>query len=103
MAALDGHRILDVRLAAEQEARPWRWGESLHIPVEELRSRLAELDHSAPWLVVCERGTRSAEAVRWLRLQNLDAHYLGGGMIWRCNALGVRPETPMPPAVGDKE
>ena len=88
MAAVDGHRILDVRLAAEQEARPWRWGESLHIPVEELRPRMAELDHLESWMVVCERGTRSAEAVRWLRQQNLDARYLGGGMIWRCNALG---------------
>ena len=88
--AVDGHRILDVRLAAEQEARPWRWGESLHIPVEELRSRMAELDDLASWLVVCERGTRSAEAVRWLRLQSLDARYLGGGMIWRHNALGER-------------
>ena len=88
MAAVDGRRILDVRLAAEQEARPWRWGESLHIPVEELRSRMAELDHLATWLVVCERGTRSAEAVRWLCRENLDAHYLGGGMIWRYKTLG---------------
>jgi NADPH-dependent 2,4-dienoyl-CoA reductase/sulfur reductase-like enzyme/rhodanese-related sulfurtransferase len=88
LAQLEGHRILDVRLVSEQEARPWRWGESLHIPVEELRGRMAELDHSAPWLVVCERGTRSAEAVNWLRQQDINAWYLGGGMIWRCNALG---------------
>jgi len=86
LMAGEGRRILDVRLTAEQEARPWEWGESLHIPVEELRSRLAELDHSAPWLVVCERGTRSAEAVRWLRQRKLDACYLGGGMIWRSAA-----------------
>jgi NADPH-dependent 2,4-dienoyl-CoA reductase/sulfur reductase-like enzyme/rhodanese-related sulfurtransferase len=88
LASHEGYRILDVRLVSEQEARPWRWGESLHIPVEELRGRMAELDHSAPWLVVCERGTRSAEAVNWLRRQDINAWYLGGGMIWRCNALG---------------
>ncbi len=90
LATVAGHRVLDVRLAAEQKARPWRWGESLHIPMEELRSRLAELDNAGPWFVVCERGTRSAEAVRWLGERGLDARYLGGGMIWRCNALGDR-------------
>lgn len=84
----EGRRVLDVRLSAEQQARPWEWGESLHIPVEELRGRLAELDHSVSWLVVCERGTRSAEAVRWLLQRNIDACYLGGGIIWRWAAGG---------------
>ncbi len=88
IVGLEGHRILDVRLTAEQEAKPWRWGESLHIPVEELHSRVEELDRSVPWFVVCERGTRSAEATRWLRERGLDACYLGGGMIWRGTALG---------------
>ena len=88
VAPWKGFRILDVRTKDEQKARPWRWSESLHIPIEELRSRMAELDQSAPWLVVCERGTRSAEAVRWLRDRDRDARYLGGGRIWRCIALG---------------
>ncbi len=78
--------ILDVRLPSEQKLRPW--ADALHIPLEELRGRLAELDSSVPWLVICERGTRSAEAVRWLRERRLDARYLGGGMIWRHSALG---------------
>jgi len=80
----DGRRVLDVRTADELNARPCRWDASLHIPVEQLRSRLEELDHTAPWLVVCERGTRSVEAVRRLQEHGLDAIYLGGGMIWRC-------------------
>jgi len=33
--------------------------------------------------VVCERGTRSAEAVRLLRQRGIGARYLGGGMRWR--------------------
>lgn len=86
LADVESLRILDVRLTAEQEGRPCRFGESLNIPVEELRSRVAELDHSAQWLVVCERGTRSAEAVRWLRQRGLEACFLGGGMSWRCSA-----------------
>jgi len=81
-------RVLDVRLAAERDARPWTSTETVHIPVEELGGRLAELDRSARWLVLCERGTRAAEAVRMLRARGIAARYLGGGMIWRQMALG---------------
>ena len=80
----NGRRVLDVRTTEELNARPCRWDASLHIPVEELGTRLEELDHAAPWLVVCERGTRSVESVRRLQEHGLDAIYLGGGMIWRC-------------------
>lgn len=86
LAEIGGRRVLDVRQTAEQKQRPW--GEALQIPLEELRGRLAELDSSVPWLVVCERGTRSSEALRWLLEEKLDASYLGGGTIWRCSALG---------------
>lgn len=85
---VDGHRVLDVRLPAEQEARPWAWGESLQIPLENLRSRFEELDPAISWLVVCERGTRSAEALRCLRERNMRGAYLGGGLLWRTAALG---------------
>jgi len=83
-------RILDVRLPDEQKARPCRWPETVHIPIEELGSRLEELNRSARWLVICERGTRASEAVRRLQRRGVEAAYLGGGMIWRTRAMGER-------------
>ncbi len=79
--------VLDVRLPEEREARPWP-GRSRHVPLEELRSRLGEVAAGGPWLVVCERGARSAEAVRLLSATGVDAVYLGGGMLWRHAAGG---------------
>ena len=84
-------RVLDVRQAEERKAQPWTWGEAVHIPLEELSGRAAELDRTARWLVVCERGTRSAEAVRFLKTTGVEARYLGGGMIWRWTAKGGAP------------
>ncbi len=78
--------ILDVRLPEERRAQPVDDAEVLEISFEELRRRISELDAGRSWLVLCERGTRSAEAVRWLRERGLDATYLGGGMLWRTAA-----------------
>jgi rhodanese-related sulfurtransferase len=83
--AFDGVRILDVRLAAETAARPAFADQAMHVGMAELSSRLDEIDRSTG-LVVCERGTRSAEAVRLLRQQGLRARYLGGGLRWRAPA-----------------
>jgi NADPH-dependent 2,4-dienoyl-CoA reductase/sulfur reductase-like enzyme/rhodanese-related sulfurtransferase len=78
----DGTRILDVRLAEESAARPAFPDRAMHVALGELSSRLDEID-PATGLVVCERGTRSAEAVRLLRRQGIRARYLGGGLRWR--------------------
>ncbi|MBW1882487.1 MAG: hypothetical protein JRJ58_03085 [Deltaproteobacteria bacterium] len=43
---------------------------------------MSELE-DPPGVVVCERGTRSAEAVRLLRRHGVHARYLGGGLHWR--------------------
>ena len=48
-------------------------------PLESLRAA-SQAGGDDPLLVVCERGTRSAEAVRWLRSRGVDASYLGGGL-----------------------
>lgn len=82
---LDGLRILDVRLANESAARPAFTGQAMHVEMGELSNRLDEIDPSTE-LVVCERGTRSAEAVRRLRQQGIHARYLGGGLRWRALA-----------------
>jgi NADPH-dependent 2,4-dienoyl-CoA reductase/sulfur reductase-like enzyme/rhodanese-related sulfurtransferase len=80
--SLAGATVLDVRLADEAEARPAGAERGTQIPLGELRDRLDEVDASTN-VVVCERGTRSAEAVRLLRGRGLRARYLGGGIRWR--------------------
>ncbi len=87
----EGEAVLDVRLPEERAAQPWAEGGSVHIPLEELACRAVELDRSRPWLVICERGTRSAEAVRRLVSAGYRARYLGGGMLWRTAAGGGAP------------
>lgn len=81
--------VLDVRLAEERAACPWNGGNSVPIPLEELSRKVAELDRGCPWLVVCERGTRSAEAVRMLQRSGCSAKFLGGGMLWKTATDGV--------------
>lgn len=88
-----GAAILDVRHPEECEARPLDLPDVKRIPVEALRERLDEVD-LRPWVVVCERGTRSAEAVRLLGAHGIEAAYLGGGLQWRDKAGGDRRETP---------
>jgi NADPH-dependent 2,4-dienoyl-CoA reductase/sulfur reductase-like enzyme/rhodanese-related sulfurtransferase len=72
---------LDVRLPHEVEERPAPVAGSVNIPLGELKARLAELDDSIE-LVLCERGTRSAEALRLLLAGGIRAKYLSGGLRW---------------------
>lgn len=53
---------------------------ALHIPMGELRERLAELDKSRPLAVLCHSGVRSAHAVHHLRALGYDAHNVTGGI-----------------------
>ena len=75
------HVVLDVRLAEETEQESFPAGGVRAVPLGTLRERLNELDGER-WLVVCERGPRSAEAVRLLSQHGFKAEYLGGGMSW---------------------
>jgi len=75
----EGAKVLDVRLPEEVERRP---ADAARIPLGELRARLQDV-HPATDLVICERGPRSAEAVRLLRRRGIRVRYLGGGMRWR--------------------
>jgi NADPH-dependent 2,4-dienoyl-CoA reductase/sulfur reductase-like enzyme/rhodanese-related sulfurtransferase len=78
---LGQRKVLDVRHPEEREARPIADLPTTAIPVAEIRRRLDELE-GGPWLVVCERGTRSAETVRVLEAHGIPAQYLGGGVRW---------------------
>jgi NADPH-dependent 2,4-dienoyl-CoA reductase/sulfur reductase-like enzyme/rhodanese-related sulfurtransferase len=75
-------KVLDVRHPAEREARPVSEAEVTALPLEDLRAQVEAL-RAHDWLVVCERGTRSAEAVRHLTAAQIRASYLGGGLRWR--------------------
>ncbi|MCG6964034.1 MAG: FAD-dependent oxidoreductase [Acidobacteria bacterium] len=75
------HVVLDVRLAEETEHDSFPAGGVRAVPLGALRERLNELNGKR-WLVVCERGPRSAEAARLLSRHGFEAEYLGGGMSW---------------------
>ena len=72
-----GARVLDVRHPGERAKHPLVGATA--IPLEELRAALP-LPGRGPWLAVCERGARSAEAARLVRAAGGSASYLGGGM-----------------------
>jgi len=77
---LDGAAVVDLRLAEERESQPFD-GEAAGIALGELdKERLPD----APELVmICQRGTRAAEAVRRLAAAGRRARYVGGGVTWR--------------------
>ncbi|MDN3935923.1 rhodanese-like domain-containing protein [Arthrobacter sp. YD4] len=59
-----------------------------HIPLGELRSRLAELDKSRPVVAVCRSGRRSAAAADQLAAAGFTAYTMTGGMLdWSANGL----------------
>ena len=61
-----------------------------HIPLGELRSRVAELDKSRPVVAVCRSGRRSAAAADQLAAAGFTAYTMTGGMLdWSANGLPV--------------
>jgi NADPH-dependent 2,4-dienoyl-CoA reductase/sulfur reductase-like enzyme len=74
-------RVVDVRLPEERERQPADAEHVEELSVAELRGSLG-VHPASGGLVVCERGTRSAEAARLLKDRG-GARYLGGGLQWR--------------------
>ncbi|MGO3381503.1 MAG: rhodanese-like domain-containing protein, partial [Loigolactobacillus coryniformis] len=73
-----GKVLLDVRTAAEVQAGHFQ--QAVHIPLNELRQRLSELDPNQVYIVSCHSGLRSYIAERLLRqngfqVENLDGAY----------------------------
>lgn len=56
----------------------------LHIPMNDIPSRLAELDPAQPVVCICHHGARSAQVVAFLERQGFDAVYnlAGGSDAW---------------------
>lgn len=73
-----GIKILDVR-----EDYEWDEGHivgACHIPLDELPTRLEELDPDEDLYVICRSGGRSLRAVQWLDAQGYSAFNVIGGM-----------------------
>ena len=78
--------LLDVREGWEFELAPIRVTglRSLHVPMDEIPARLAELDPLQPVVCICHHGMRSAQVVAFLERQGFDAVYnlAGGSDAW---------------------
>jgi rhodanese-related sulfurtransferase len=71
-------KLLDCR-------EPFEWAQvripgSLHIPMNEIPSRLVELDPGTEWVVVCAHGNRSYAVAGYLLHNGLKASSLAGGV-----------------------
>jgi rhodanese-related sulfurtransferase len=81
-----GALLVDVR-------EGWEWAAgrapgALHMPLDELVSRAAELPRDRTVVVVCRSGNRSAHATAMLRDGGVDAVNLDGGLrSWSAQGL----------------
>jgi len=81
--------VLDVREPQEVQAEGIIAG-SLHIPMNEVPGRLAEVPREGELVAVCKRGQRSWNVAQWLRQQGYDASSLSGGLdAWRAAGLPI--------------
>jgi rhodanese-related sulfurtransferase len=75
----DTARILDVR--EDFEVSEGIIPGALHIPMDQLQERLAELDPTVPVIAVCRSGNRSARVADDLNGAGFTADTMAGGMI----------------------
>lgn len=85
-SAADGAFLLDVRDEDEVAEEPVPG--CLNIPLNQLRSRLAELPRDREILVTCRSGQRAYYATRILLQHGFQARNLSGGSLSRANQLG---------------
>lgn len=70
-----GATLLDVRTPGEfASGHPTA---AVNVPVDEVASRLGEIDRAHPVVVYCAAGVRSARAAEILRAQGYEVHDLG--------------------------
>jgi len=72
----EGKKLLDVR--NESELAQGAFPNATHIPLDELRDRLSELDPSQEWIVSCHSGLRSYVAERILKQHGFHVKNLDG-------------------------
>jgi rhodanese-related sulfurtransferase len=75
--------LLDVREGWELDVA--RLPDTVHIPMDEVPARLAELDRNRDIVVVCRSGGRSLTVARFLEAQGYPsvANLTGGILAWR--------------------
>ena len=89
-ASLDGKQVVDVRTAAEVAKTPLAGVHSpLHIPVDELRDRIGELDIAKETVVSCGVGVRGHIAARILKQNGFHVSNLSGGATVRNRAFST--------------
>jgi NADPH-dependent 2,4-dienoyl-CoA reductase/sulfur reductase-like enzyme/rhodanese-related sulfurtransferase len=97
-ADLSAFQVVDVRSAAESQKQPLADApHAVNIPVDELRSRLSELDKRRPTVVSCQTGLRSYVAARILMQHGFDDVFnLTGAATMRGRVVRMRNEiTPL--------
>ncbi len=101
-APLAGWQVVDVRTSEEFARRPIPGAaEVIHVPVDELRERLGELDPTRPTVVVCATGRRSYVAARILAQRGFGTvKSLDGGVTLRESALARCGLSAAPAATG---
>ena len=72
-----GAYVVDVREA--DEVAGGRVPGAVHIPMNDIPARVAELPQDAPFFVICAVGSRSRQVVDHLRAQGLNAFNVAGG------------------------
>ena len=71
--------LVDIRF--KEEVAAWRMGFGLHIPINELPKRLAELPKDKIIVAACPHKDRSSIAMAYLRTKGYNAMYLTDGLI----------------------
>jgi len=73
----NGATILDVR--TDREYKAGHIEGAMHIPLQELKNRVAQLKAmDTSFIVCCESGVRSAKAAKFLNFNNIEATNGGG-------------------------
>src|SRR5438876_7462335 len=79
--------VVDVREPRELQAEGMIEG-ALHIPMNEIPGRLAEIPEDREVVTVCHRGQRSFQVAMWLKQMGRNAVSLRGGMdAWKASRL----------------
>jgi rhodanese-related sulfurtransferase len=71
--------LVDIRFP--EEAKAWKMGFGLYIPLNELPKRLAELPKDKIIVTACPHKDRSSIAMAYLRTKGYKARYLTDGLI----------------------
>ncbi|HEY8806958.1 MAG TPA: rhodanese-like domain-containing protein [Candidatus Limnocylindria bacterium] len=96
MTPEDARARTDLHLLDVREPDEWQAGHiagSQHVPLGELRSRLAEVPKDKTILAICRHGNRSEAAARGLRTLGYAVENLEGGVTaWRGAGLPLEAD-----------